>query len=124
VSQGLPQWLAPAVEKARFDNQTLRDNGATGIATGRDQLLNEILDAFALYCAAEVEVSEAAALLGCAEETIRRRVRNGKITANRTKPRGKIRIPVSDLAAVAPLKGGAYNPAADARNIAPLRRGL
>jgi excisionase family DNA binding protein len=67
-------------------------------------------------------VEEAACLLGCHPETVRRALRKGTLPDSRTKPRGRYRIRRGDVELLAARQTEPYDPIADAQDIAQRRR--
>ncbi len=122
VEGGLPSWLARFVREAAQETETLRENGAEQAAAARTGLLKKLLGAAQAYLDTELGAGEAARETGRCEETIRRAVRNGAIPDRRANPRGRHKIRRADLQKLATPSGRAYDPDADAQDIARLRR--
>jgi hypothetical protein len=122
VDRALPSWLACFVREATQETETLRENGAEQAATARTGLLKKLVGAAQAYLDTELDACEAARETGRCEETIRRAVRNGAIPDRRVSPRGRHKIRRRDLAKLATASGRAYDPDADAQDIARLRR--
>lgn len=95
IPAGLPAWLVTFVSKARAENQTLIENGASHAAAAR---------------------------VAKHPETIRRAVRNGALPDDRSKPRGRMHIRRGDLELLAGPRTKGYDPIADAHGIAQRRR--
>jgi len=124
VDGGLPSWLARFVREATQETDTLRENGAEQAAAARTGLLKKLLHAAQAYTNTELDAGQAAQETGCCEETIRRAVRNGAIPDRRANPHGRHKIRRGDLAKLVTPSGPAYDPDADAQDIARLRRKL
>jgi hypothetical protein len=122
VDGGLPSWLARFVREAAQETDTLRENGAEQAAAARTGLLKKLVSAAQAYLDAELDAGEAAREAGRCEETIRRAVRNGAIPDRRANPRARHKIRRGDLQMLATPSGRAYDPDADAQDIARLRR--
>ena len=122
IPAGLPAWLVTFVSKAREENQTLTENGASHAAAARVALLNRLIAAAQEHLDGEITVEEAAALTGKHPETIRRAVRNGALPDDRAKPRGRMHIRRGDLELLAGPRTKGYDPIADAHGIAQRRR--
>ena len=118
---GLPAWLATFVSQAVRENQTLIENGAGQAVAARVALLNKLISVAQEYLDGEITVEEAANLLGKHPETIRRAVRKGALPDDRTKRRGRMHIRRGDLELLAGPRPGAYDPVADAQDIAQRR---
>jgi hypothetical protein len=121
---GLPSWLARFIREAAQETDTLRENGAEQAAAARTGLLKKLLGAAQADLDTELDAGEAARETGCCEETIRRAVRNGAIPDRRANPHGRHKIRRGDLAKLVTPSGPAYDPDADAQDIARLRRKL
>lgn len=122
-------WLENFIEAARASNKLLRDSGAETVAEARERLIRHLLDAYQEWGNGTVSVAEAAQLTGACEETVRRAVREGRLTDLRDNPRGHIRVKRSELGLLNGRtqrrhreRNGTYNPVADAQDIARLRR--
>lgn len=124
IPHGLPPWLVAFVDEALRENRTLAENGAGQAVTAREALLQKLIAAAQAYLDGQLTVEEAAAILGRHPETIRRAVRNGALPDARANPRGRHRIRRGDLDRLAASKGKAYDPHADAQDIARRRRPL
>lgn len=122
LPDGLPPWLAGFVLEAQRETDTLRDNGAEQAAVARTALLKKLVAAAQSYLDTELDAGEAALEMGRCEETIRRAVRDGTIPDRRPNPRGRHRVRRGDLQKLAAPPTGPYDPDADARDIARLRR--
>ena len=92
--------------------------------TAREALLLKLVAAAQAYLDGQLTVEEAAAALGRHPETIRRAVRKGTLPDGRATPRGRHRIRRGDLDRLAAPRSGAYDPVADAQDIAGRRRPL
>ena len=119
---GLPPWLAGFVFEAHRETDTLRDNGAEQAAAARVALMRKLIAAAHTYLDTELDAAEAALETGRCEETIRRAVRDGTIPDRRANPKGHHRVRRGDLQKLAAPPAGPYDPDADARDIARLRR--
>jgi excisionase family DNA binding protein len=124
LPHGLPPWLVAFVDEALRENRTLAENGAGQAVTAREALLQKLIAAAQQYLDGKITVEEAATILGRHPETIRRAVRKGDLPDSRTKARGRHRIRRGDLDALAAPMAGAYDPHADAQDIARRRRPL
>lgn len=124
LPHGLPPWLVAFVDEARRENRTLAENGAGQAVTAREALLLKLVAAAQAYLDGQLTVEEAAAALGRHPETIRRAVRKGTLPDGRATPRGRHRIRRGDLDRLAAPRSGAYDPVADAQDIAGRRRPL
>jgi excisionase family DNA binding protein len=124
LPHGLPPWLVAFVDEALRENRTLAENGADQAVTAREALLQKLIAAAQQYLNGRITVEEAAAILGRHPETIRRSVRRGALPDGRTKARGRHRIRRGDLEALAAPNSRAYDPNADAQDIARRRRPL
>ncbi len=124
LPDGLPPWLAAFVLEAQRETDTLRDNGAEQAAAARTALLKKLVVAAQAWLDAELDVGEAAREKGVCAETIRRAVRDGAIPDRRPTPRGRHTIRRGDLQKLAAPSGPAYDPDADAQDIARLRRNV
>src|SRR2546422_9095271 len=122
VAGGFPLWLARFVREAVQETDALRENGAEQAAAARTGLLKKLLGAAQADLDTELDAGEAARETGRCEETIRRAVRNGAIPDRRANPRGRHKIRRGDLQTLATPSGRAYDPDADAQDIARLRR--
>ena len=122
LPDGLPPWLAAFVLDAQRETDTLRENGAEQAAAARAALLRKLVFAAQSYLDAELDAGEAAKEAGRCEETIRRAVRTGAIPDHRANPGGRHKIRRGDLQRLAAPSTGAYDPDADAQDIARLRR--
>ena len=122
LPDGLPHWLASFVLDALAETATLRENGVEEAVTARLALLKKLLQAADAWLNEELDTSTAARDRGCAEETIRRAVREGRIPDRRTNPKAHIRIRRRDLQKLAAVGTDSYDPTADAQDIARLRR--
>lgn len=123
-SGALPSWLTRFVREAAHETATLRENGAEQAAAARTGLLKKLVCAAQAYLDTELDAGEAAREAGRCEETIRRAVRNGAIPDRRANTRGRHKVRRGDLAKVATPSPRAYDPDADAQDIARLRRKL
>lgn len=121
---GLDRWLHDFILDMRRETETLAANGVTEAVVARTRMIDCLLRAARAWLGEEIEVAEAARLAGCCEETIRRKVRQGKVLAQRTGERGHIRLPRAAARALAPSSRAAYDASADARGIAKLSRRL
>ncbi len=124
IPDGLPSWLVAFVRGALGENRTLADNGARQAVIARVALLTRLLEEAKRYLDAEVGIREAAAVTGRHPETIRRAVRKGVLSDHRTTPRGRHRLRRGDLEQLARPRAKAYDPIADAQDIATRRRPL
>ena len=124
LPHGLPPWLVAFVDEARRENRTLAETGAGQAVTAREALLLKLVAAAQAYLDGQLTVEEAAAALGRHPETIRRAVRKGTLPDGRATPRGRHRIRRGDLDRLAAPRSGAYDPVADAQDIAGRRRPL
>jgi len=112
------------VDDALRENRTLAENGAGQAVTAREALLQKLIAAAQAYLDVQLTVEEAAAVVGKHPETIRRAVRTGALPDGRANPRGRHRIRRGDLDRLAAPRGRAYDPNADAQDIARRRRPL
>ncbi len=124
LPHGLPPWLVAFVDEALRENRTLAENGAGQAVTAREVLLQKLVAAAQAYLDGQLTVEEAAAVLGRHPETIRRAVRKGALPDGRATPRGRHRIRRGDLDRLAAPRSVAYDPNADAQDIARRRRPL
>ncbi len=124
LPHGLPPWLVAFVDEALRENRTLAENGAGQAVTAREALLQKLIGAAQQYQDIKITVEEAARIIGRHPETIRRAVRTGALPDDRANPRGRHRIRRGDLDRLAAPMGGAYDPVADAQDIARRRRPL
>jgi excisionase family DNA binding protein len=122
IPDGLPPWLEAFVSEAVRENRTLAENGADQAVTARAALLQKLVAAAQAYLNTEMCVEEAACLLGCHPETVRRALRKGTLPDSRTKPRGRYRIRRGDVELLAARQTEPYDPIADAQDIAQRRR--
>jgi excisionase family DNA binding protein len=122
IPEGLPSWVDAFVREATLENETLAENGARQAVTARVALLQKLLGAANRHLDAEVDVPAAARLLGCHPETVRRAIRAGALPDRRTSPRGHHHIRRRDLDRLAASSHPAYDPIADAQDIAQRRR--
>jgi len=119
-----PSWLARFLREATQETDALRENGADQAAAARTGLLRKLIHSAQAYADTELEAREAAQETGCCEETIRRAVRSGAIPDRRANARGRHKIRRGDLHKLATPSARAYDPDADAQDIARLRRKL
>lgn len=124
LPDGLPIWLVTFIREAERENQTLIENGAAQQATARGSLLHRLIDAAEAHLNSELNVEQAASLLGKHPETIRRAVRKGALPDGRSNPRGNHRIRRRDLEALAGHSSARYDPDTDAQDIASRKRPL
>ena len=122
LPEGIPPWLAAFVLEAQRETNTLRENGAEQAAAARAAVLRKLVAAAQAYFDAELDAGEAALETGRCEETIRRAVREGAIPDRRANPKGRHRVRRGDLHKLATPPTHAYDPDADAQDIARLRR--
>ena len=122
LPDGLPAWLATFVLDALAETSTLRENGVEEAVTARLAVLRKLLHAADAWLNEELDTAAAAHDRGCAEETIRRAVREGRIPDRRANPKARIRIRRRDLQKRAAPETYSYDAVADAQDIARLRR--
>lgn len=125
IPDGLPRWLLAFVEDALSQNDLLVENGAHEAAIARAALLNRLMLAANSYSESELDISQAAALIGRHPETVRRAIRDGAIPDRRLSPRGHHKVRRGDLDVLGGRKSSPrtpYDPAADAREILKMRR--
>lgn len=122
LPDGLPTWLATFVLDALTETATLQENGVGEAVTARLAVLKKLLQAADAWLNEELDTATAAKDRGCAEETIRRAVREGRIPDRRANPKARIRICRRDLQKLAAPKTDSYDAVADAQDIARLRR--
>ena len=121
VPRGLDPWLLDFLDQATKETDVLRRNGADGQAAARDSMLRDLLRMAADWLNTEIDVPEAAQILGRCEETVRRSIRDGELPDLRTGSRGRHKTRRGDVLAAAG-GGRKYDPVADAQGIAKLRR--
>ncbi len=119
---GLDPWLVEFIEDAERDSAILRENGAHEQAAARDNLLRKLIEAAEAWLSAEIDTTEAAELLDCCEETVRRKVRDKELPDRRSNPRGQHRLRRGDVLDLARTRRTKYDPTTDAQDIAQLRR--
>lgn len=119
IPSGLDSWLIDFVRSTLGETEILRRNGAETQAVARDVVVQDFLRRARGWADAEISIGEAAATLGKCEETVRRAVRGGELSDLRTTPRGHIRVRRGEVVA---HRNKAYDPVADAQDIAKLRR--
>ena len=119
---GLEPWLVSFLLEAAQETLILQRNGALQAAQARMCLSERLIEAAEHWLHAEIDVEEAAKELGKAEETIRRKVRNGNLPDRRTKPGGRIRLRRGEVLALESKSREPYDPLTDAQDIATLRR--
>lgn len=122
LPDGLPPWLRTFVVDALAETATLRENGVEEAVTARLAVLKKLLHAADAWLNEELDTAAAAQDQGCAEETIRRAVREGRIPDRRASQKAHIRIRRRDLQKLAAARSDSYDPSADAQDIARLRR--
>lgn len=120
----LDPWLKEFLEQAQLETALLRLNGAAGAATARDRVIASLLRAAEAWLEEELDVAQAARAAECCEETIRRKVRQGELPAERAGQRGRYRIPRAAARALARSARVSYDANADARDIAKRLRRL
>ncbi len=123
LSSGMEEWFIAFVKEAQHENEFLRENGALQGAMARDSLLRQLVAKAAAYLDEELTTEEAAELLDCSEETVRRKAKNGKLPTGRTGSSGHYTFRRGDLRQVASSSRKRYDPIADAQDIAKTRRG-
>ena len=122
IPDGLPPWIVAFVDQAVRENATLAANGAEQAFAARVALLSQLLTAARAYLEDELNVREAAALLGRHPETIRRAIRSGALPHRRDHPGAHPRIRRADLHQLVGGIASRYDPQADAQDIARRRR--
>ena len=122
LPDGLESWLVEFIGEALAETAILLDNGATDAATARESLLHKLIQCAERDLNENVNVEEAAAILGTSTETVRRHVRRGALPDDRENPRGHIRIKRAELVKLARSSRTGYDPIADAQDVAKLRR--
>lgn len=123
LSSGMEEWFIAFVKEAQHENEILRQNGAGDVAMARDCLLRQLVAKADAYHDGRLTTAEAAELLGCSEETVRRKARNGELPTGRTGSSGHHTFRRGDLKKVASSSRKRYDPIADAQDIAKTRRG-
>lgn len=124
LPHGLPPWLVAFVDEALQENRTLAQNGADQAVAARQALLQKLVASAQAYLDGQLTAEEAAAVIGKHPETIRRAVRKGTLPDGRANPRGRHHIRRGDLDRLAASQRDAYDPIADAQDIARRRRPL
>jgi hypothetical protein len=119
---GAPTWIVSAANAIASDAAHLFSNGARQAALGHINALGKVLRAESEWANEELDVTSAAREADVCEETIRRRIRSGALSDNRTNARGRHRIRRSDLAVIERRRPKRYSSAADAQDIAQRRR--
>ena len=122
LPDGLPAWLTSFVLDALAETAILRENGVEEAVTARLAVLKKLLQAADAWLNEELDTATAAQDRGCAEETIRRAVREGRIPDRRDNPKAHIRVRRRDLQKLAAAGTDSYDAIADAQDIARLRR--
>ena len=122
LPDGLPAWLRRFVRDALTETTTLRENGAEGAVAARMAVLRKLVHAADVWLNEELDTAAAAQERGCAEETIRRAVREGRVPDRRVNPKAHIAIRRRDLQQLAAPGTDSYDAIADAQDIARLRR--
>lgn len=117
-----PDWMKAFFSQAVHENEVLLVNGATQAFAARKALLEQLAGRVMEWCETEVDVRTAAQLSGVCDETIRRRIRAGKLNGEPKTGRGRHRIKRGQLLKVDQVGSKGYDPIADAQNIAQLRR--
>lgn len=120
----LDPWLREAIETAIDETLILLNNGAFQSAAGRQEVICKLLSAAADWLNDEISVREVARLWRKSEETVRRKLRAEALPNHRATPRGAYRMRRGDLTRLDSAKPDAYNPTADAQDIAELRRNI
>jgi hypothetical protein len=120
LPRGLEQWIVGFIQAATAENTLLQRNGALDQATARACLLHDLVRRAREWMENELDVKEAAQILDVSDESVRRAVRDGRIPDRRKNGMGRHRPRRGDVLAL--KKGNRYNPAADAQDIAKLRR--
>jgi hypothetical protein len=124
IPDGLDAWLRDFVDAERRETEILVLNGATQAVMARRRVISSLLGAARTWLEEEVDVAETARLARCCEETVRRKVRQGELEAERTGQRGRLRIRRGAARALAATPARVYDASADARDIAKLTRRL
>lgn len=122
LANEMDEWLLAFIREAEHDTAILRENGADGPATARTTLVRKLAESAHAHLAAKLSVSDAARVIGCSEETIRRMVRRGTLTDERAEGCGHIRVRRGELTATCKRGRRPYDPIADAQDVAKLRR--
>ena len=112
----LMEFYAHAMETAAV----LRENGAVQAATAREATISEFREHLASWLNDFVSVKEAAEILGCCEETIRRWIRDGDLKSHQSGDRGHHKIRRGDLLRLDRNGRDAYDPDTDAQDDAAL----
>ena len=115
LPDGLDCWLVEFVGEVRRETELLAENGAQDAVAAREALLRKFVRHAASHYSQALTIPEADAVIGRAEETVRRMVRNGVLTDTRVKPHGHMRVTRGELARVATKKRRKYDPVADAQ---------
>lgn len=121
IGDSLPPCLAAWIEEQEHETAILLENGAQEVARARTILLTKLRDAAHEWRDTEIDVPEAARMVGCCQETIRRAVRTGRLPDRRDTKRGRHRLRRRDLEQLAGRPSGRYDPEADAQDIATRR---
>jgi excisionase family DNA binding protein len=122
LPDGLDPWLVEFIGEAVRENEVLRENGANEHASARTALLRKLLRCAGVHLDALIGVDQAATLLGSSKETVRRKVRTGVLPDRRERAGGHTRVRRADVIMVARRRREAYDPIADAQDVAKLRR--
>lgn len=122
LPDGLDDWLIEFVGEVRRETAILSENGAREAVSAREAVLRTFLRVAAARLEETVTIPEAAAVIGCVEETVRRKVREGLLSDTRANPRGHMRVKRGEFQRVAGKKTRKYDPIADAQDVAKLRR--
>jgi len=120
LNEGVASWVREFVAEALAETAVLRMNGANDLASARDRVLQQLVEEANRWSDAELTVREAAAEAGVSEETVRRYVRSGRIPDLRERQGQQHRVRRRDLAPLAPVKSGIYDPITDAQDTARL----
>ena len=123
IPAGLAHWLVEFIKDAERGTVFLRENGADSQAKARDALIRNLLRRASEHLDTEIDVDEAAQLIGRDPETVRRAIRDGRLPDLRENPRGHHRIRRGDLIALETRRKKTYDSAADAQDIAKRRKG-
>jgi hypothetical protein len=122
LPDGLPAWLHAFVRDALAETTILRQNGAEGAVAARMAVLRKLIHSADGWLNEELDTAAAAQEQGCAEEAIRRAVREGRIPERRVNQKAHIAIRRRDLQLLAAPGTDSYDAIADAQDIARLRR--
>jgi hypothetical protein len=122
IPVGMEDWLLAFLEEARAQSCLLRENGAVQQADAREAIVRLLLDHARRWYAEPLSIRDAAELSGLCEETVRRGVRSGHMPPGRLGPSGPHRVRRGDAISLAAKPRESYDPAADARRVALLRR--